>query len=100
MKGIDRAIPFGATGVSIRASDSQWLPACSEIANSHAGWDKASVYVRFSDRDPSSLIDRQIAGGLDGSGWAPVPMRITRGQGPVPHWVRTVNGGHPIDAFA
>ena len=100
MKGIDRAVPLGATGVSVQASDTQWLPACSQIANSHAGWDKASVYVRFSDRNPGSLIDRQIAGGLERSGWVPVPMRITRGQGLVPHWVRVVNAGEPIDAFA
>ena len=100
MKGIDRAVPLGATGVSVEASDTQWLPACSQIANAHAGWDKASVYVRFSDRDPSSLIDSQIAGALESAGWAPEAMRITRGQGLVPHWVRTVNGGQPIDAFA
>ena len=100
MEGIDRAVPLGATGVSVQASDTQWLPACSLIANSHAGWNKASVYVRFSDRNPGSLIDRQIAGGLERSGWVPVPMRITRGQGLVPHWVRAVNAGEPIDAFA
>ena len=100
MKGIDRAVPLDATGVSIQSSDSQWLPACSQIANSHAGWDKASVYVRFSDRDPSSLIDRHIASGLESSGWASAPMRITRGQGLVPHWVRRIDEGPPIDAFA
>ena len=100
MKGIERALPSGATIVSIQASDTQWLPACAEIANSRAGWDKASVYVKFSDPDPEAIVDRRIASGLEGSGWTPLPMLITRGQGLVPHWVRTVSGARPIDAFA
>jgi hypothetical protein len=100
MKGIQRAIPSDATSIRVRASDSQWLPACAGVESSHAGWDSASVYVTFSDSDSGAIVDRQIASGLEGGGWAPRPMRITRGQGLVPHWIRSVSGARPIDAFA
>jgi hypothetical protein len=100
MKTLGRAVPSAASNVSIEGSETHWLRACAEIANSHAGWDKASVDVRFSDPDPGALVDRQIASGLERSGWVPLRMRITKGQGVVPHWVRSVNGARPIDAFA
>lgn len=100
MKGVERVVPSSATNISIRASDAQWLPACHEFSNSRPGWDKAMVYVKFSDSNREDVVDRQIGSALEKDGWSSAPIRVTRGQGLVPHWVRAVSGAQPIDAFA
>ncbi len=100
MKGIKAAAPPEATHISVHVYPTQWVSGCSEIKNSRAGWDKETVYVTFSVRDSAVLVDRQIARALQKSGWSLSPMRITEGQGLVPHWLRTVGGAQPINAFA
>lgn len=100
MKGIERAVPAGATQTKVRTYPTQWVTGCPETRNPQAGWDKEAVYVTFTDPDPAALVDGQIASTLEKSGWSPSPMRITKGQGLVPHWQRTVSKAQPIDAFA
>jgi hypothetical protein len=100
MEGIERAVPPGATQVSHRAADSYWGPACPDIPNAQAGWNNASVYVNFSDLESAPQVTRQVSAVLERQGWIFSPMRITVGQGLVPHWTRSVRGGRPIDAFA
>jgi hypothetical protein len=100
MKTIRFAVPPDAKHVSIHAYPTQWVPGCSEIRNSRAGWDEETVYVTFTVRDSATLVDRHIGTVLQMSGWSSSPMRITEGQGLVPHWLRTVSGAPPINAFA
>jgi hypothetical protein len=100
MKGIRAAVPPEATHVSVRTYPTQWVPGCPEITKARSGWDKETVYVTFSDRDPTVVVEHQIASALQKSGWSSSPMRITEGQGLVPHWLRMVRGAQPIDAFA
>jgi hypothetical protein len=99
MVNIERAVPSGSTRMSQRATDSQWGPACTSFPNAHAGWNEASVYVNFSDAEDVDGVTNQVGAVLEHEGWRFAPMRITRGQGLVPHWTRTVHQGPPIDAF-
>lgn len=100
MKGIKRAVPPGATDVNVRAYPTQWVSGCPDSRTPRIGWDKQTVYVDFSDHDPAAIVDREIASTLQRLGWSYSPMRITKGQGLVPHWLRGVSGSRPIDAFA
>lgn len=100
MKSIKATVPPGATHISVRAYPAQWVPGWGEIRNSRAGWDEEMVYVTFSVRDSPLLVDGQIARRLQKSGWSFSPMRITEGQGLAPHWLRTVSGAQPMNAFA
>jgi len=101
MEAIEHAVPSGATIIHTRTSEAQWVPGCAEISDSHSGWSKASVYVTFSDSDPQATVDIQIDRSLRSSGWSYAPMRITKGQGLVPHWViSSLSEDRPIDAFA
>lgn len=100
MLSIRDAVPAGAMSVTTWSSDAEWLPPCPQFAQAQAGWGEALVSVTFADRAPGAHIDSLMAQQLQRSGWAPEPMRITKGQGLVPHWVRKVRGSPPIDAFA
>lgn len=100
MKGIKRAVPPVATDVNVRAYPTQWVSGCPETGDSRAGWDKETVYVTFGDHDSAAVVDRQITSALERFGWSYAPMRITKGQGLVPHWLRGVSRSRPMDAFA
>jgi hypothetical protein len=100
MRGIERAVPRDATHISRHEYPTQWVQGCSEVPNAHAGWNKETVYVAFSDEDSAAYVDQQISSALARSGWSLSPMRITKGQGTVPHWLRTVRQGQAINAFA
>jgi hypothetical protein len=100
MKGIEAAVPPGATHITLHEYPTTWVQGCAGVPNAHAGWNRETIYVNFSDTQSTAIIDSQIARVLAKSGWSRSPMRITKGQGPVPHWVRKVNNSAPIDIFA
>jgi hypothetical protein len=76
-----------------------WQSACAD-GSGHAGWIQAEASEGFSTRDSESTTITEIDHVLSGQGWTRHDLVITRGQGPVPQWTRTVNGNKRLRAFA
>jgi hypothetical protein len=95
------AVPLQASGSTVQSSEVQWLPACPEIADAHAGWSQALVTVRFADpMDPAAVVDH-IDSILRQEGWQWDDTRTSPHQGPIAHWtLRVTPSGPSANAFA
>ncbi len=97
---VPSALPHGATSIVVHETPAQWLPACSYMPASHAGWGEALVRVEFNDIQPVGVVVADINRVLVKTGWQYRATRTGPGQGPIPRWIHPEPDGQAASVFA
>jgi hypothetical protein len=100
MEATRKAVPTGATSVSVHGMDAVWGPACVSIAGSHAGWIRAEAFVSFTDPDPPVAVVASIGAVLQQAGWDRHDEATGPGQGKIAHWALRFSHQPPVTTFA